>query len=83
MSSNFRNLSDKQSDVFEQIAIGNIAGHNFNTIKSLLRKQLIRRSYEYHPAEGVTFYRYEVPLPIHIEWCEWCVERTQGELDYE
>ena len=73
---NFRGLTDKQSEVFEQIAINNDSGHNLRTLESLERKGLIER---YAVNDGAfTIFHYCVPIPIHAEWCEWCT-KTLGE----
>lgn len=69
----FRNLPPKQSEVFEQIAIGNDAGHNPRTLDALWRKFLIERSEQ---MQGLfIIYRYNVPVNIHIEWCAWCAKQ--------
>ena len=74
----FRNLSPRQAEAFEQIAIGNDSGHNQRILVALLRKNLITRSQEWQADNtGRQFYayRYEVPLSIHLEWCTWCAEQ--------
>jgi hypothetical protein len=71
MSKNFRGLSDAQSAAFEQIAIINDGGHNLRVIQSLLAKGLIERRMESRGG-GFHAFRYDVPLPVHVEWCEWC-----------
>lgn len=73
---NFRNLNNNQSSVFEQVAIGRDGGHNYATIKALLRKGLIERLGELQVTQSgltVEVARYQVPLPVHLEWGEWCV----------
>lgn len=75
---NFRNLTDQQSQVFEQIAIGNDTRHNYATIKSLLRKGFIERVGQMERTKSglvIEINRYQVPLPIHIEWCAWCSQQ--------
>lgn len=78
---NFRNLSDSQSSVFEQIATGNDAGHSKRTLDSLMRKGLIRQFQQSQVDHIGQFYvyRYEVPLDVHIEWCEWCSQQPTAE----
>lgn len=73
----FLNLPPKQSEVFEQIAIGNDAGHPQTIIVPLLRKGLITEIQEKTRDRFGEFsiYRYEVPLPIHMEWCAWCAQQ--------
>ena len=75
----FRNLSPKQSEVFEQIAVGNDAGHNPRTLDALWRKNLIERTEQSVKGTLFVVYRYHVPLPIHREWCEWCSQQEVSE----
>ena len=75
---NFRNLPATQAAVFEEIATGNDRGHNYSTIKALLRKELIQclRVPTLMPSGiRVDISCYQVPLDIHIEWCVWCAEQ--------
>ena len=67
----FNNLSDKQHQVFEQIAIGRDSGHNYNIIKGLMRKGLIKRIDHTHLVNG-RYFHYEIPSSVHVEWREWC-----------
>ncbi|MEM1344785.1 MAG: hypothetical protein AAGI34_09430 [Pseudomonadota bacterium] len=70
-----------QRRAFEQIATGNSSPIMAKTTQdALLRKGLI---VELSPLVlpgviPVTIRRFEVPVPIHMQWCEWCAER--GEL---
>ena len=83
----FRGLPQKQHDAFEQIAVGNDRGHHNRTLAALERKGLIVSYRE--PLGGNLSRRYEriplimthfqVPLPIHMEWCQWCEETTTTE----
>jgi hypothetical protein len=78
MTKNFAGLTDKQAAVFEQIAVSNDAGHNPRTLESLERKGFIER---YGVNDGAfTIFHYFVPIPIHMEWCQWCTD-TLGEED--
>lgn len=73
----FRNLSPKQSEVFEQVAIGNDAGHNPRTLDALWKKNLIERTEQ---IQGLfVIYHYYVPLSVHAEWCEWCSQQEVSE----
>lgn len=58
----FRNLSSSQLRVFEQIAISNDSWHSPTVLRSLEKLGLIVQ----HKSG------YEVPVAVHIEWCEWC-----------
>ena len=82
----FRNLSESQSNVFELIAINQDWGHHPRTLEALEKKGLITKH------EGVSYgsgnsaldripmkiYRYQVPLDVHIEWCDWCSREDEG-----
>ena len=67
---NFREMSDNQLAVFEQIAINNDQGHSKNILKRLKQKGLIEQT-------GDNSYR--VPIAIHAEWCAWCAEKFPNE----
>jgi len=80
MSKYFHGLTKHQDEVFGQIAIGNDMSHHPKTLEVLLRKELIvkRETKMYGTGNTVidrmpmTVYRYEVPISIHAEWCQWC-----------
>ena len=74
---NFRNLTNAQSDVFEQIAVGNDndGGHNPKVLDRLEKMGLLTsKSQILSGFPPVTIKRYEVPIDIHMEWCQWCSE---------
>ena len=72
---NFRNLTNTQSDVFEQIAVGNDGGHNPKVLDRLEKMGLlISKSQILSKCPPVMIKRYEIPIDIHIEWCQWCSE---------
>ena len=80
----FRNLPPAQLAVFGQIAVSLDGGHNPRTIDALVRKGLIVSVLEplrdTPPGHPVTYlHRYSVPLPIHMEWCQWCAGRPATE----
>ena len=71
----FRQLPPKQSEVFEQVASGNSRGHHPATLLALCGKGLI----EFHDAVlgkdhfgNIIVKVPYVPVPIHMEWCQWC-----------
>lgn len=71
-------LTKSQRAVFEQIAVGNSRGHSSKTIKKLLEKEAIiqtgREVLGRDRFGEISVPVYAVPLPLHIEWCEWCSE---------
>lgn len=81
MQIDFTKLSPKQLEVFEAIAIGHGYGHPERTLHSLWKKGYIERHrHMLDSARGqipVQIYRYSVPIPIHIAWCQWCAEKLE------
>lgn len=72
-----KGLTFIQNAAFEQVAIGNDSGINSKTADALIKKGLIERHEE---KRGVLkIYRYQVPIPIHMEWCKWCSENIKDE----
>ncbi len=68
-------LTKRQKEVFEQIAIGNDAGHSGKVLYRLLQRGLIISAEEVLPGRfPVHIKRYFVPTDIHIRWCEWCAK---------
>lgn len=79
----FRNLNPAASDVFGQISIGNDLFHPEKLIKILLKKGLIEKSLQPIMSEdnnSVLLFipRYEIPIPVHIEWCVWCSKNYEN-----
>jgi hypothetical protein len=76
-----KSLSKTQREVFDQICIGNHKSHSRNTLKSLVRKELITEYIEFlDPSCGI--YRYELAnYGVHIAWCELCAEENPEELE--
>lgn len=69
-------LTERQRDVFGLIAIGQDGGHNPRTLAALERRGLIREwRKELAGQPPVMVLRWEVPLPLHIEWARWCAEQ--------
>jgi len=74
-SDRFRGLTPAQERVFELIAIGQSPYPCAErTLIALLDKELIKRTEmaESHPLGVFVRYVYEVPIPVHAEWCGWC-----------
>lgn len=75
-----KGLSKKAISAFEQIAIGEaLPRAHSKTLDSLLAKGLILRGRDKvlgRDALGkITVPQYFVPLPVHMQWCEWCSEQ--------
>lgn len=75
----FLNLPKAQADTFEQIACGNDRGVNRRTAEALIEKSLIIQR-EQNMGRGLTIFRYEVPIPVHMEWCQWCSEQPENHV---
>lgn len=72
-----------QRQTFEALVTGIAGGHNSETIKSLLRRGLIEKVGERvigAPPLRVHVPVYEVPLPLHLAWCEWCAANVVDHL---
>lgn len=71
----FEGLTQKQHEVFAQIATGNDRAHNTKTLQSLESKGFIVATPRELPGwPPVTINAYEVPIDVHIRWCTWCTE---------
>jgi hypothetical protein len=73
-------LSQAQRDVLGLVAVGDDVGHNPITLAALeakglvvARKQLLPGVAGMWPGNvAVEVTRWHVPLPVHMQWCEWC-----------
>lgn len=65
--------------VFEQIATGKAWGHNPRVTKALEKRGLLERTEQPEVGSGfcsgVYFSTFQVPTPVHIQWCQWCSEQ--------
>ena len=70
--------SELQVAVFEQIATGMDRGHHPATLKALLEAGLIvGKTKTYASIDGdFRIVRFHVPIPIHMQWCQWCCENV-------
>lgn len=60
---------------FEAIAINRSPRCSKRTLETLLSRGLIEKEERKSLSEV-----YFVPLPLHIQWCEWAGERYRGKL---
>jgi hypothetical protein len=76
----FRGLTKHQEGVLGWIAIGIDTGHHPATLKALLDRGLIIRLIDRPVGQDafgvISIPQYEVPIPIHVEWCQWCDDNT-------
>lgn len=72
-----------QIRAFEHIAINKDWGWGEKTTKALLAKGLIVQNGEREICRDrfgvVKIPNYEVPIALHIQWCNWCSEQPQVE----
>ena len=74
----FRNLTKAQNEAFERIACSMEPACSGRTITALLDAGLIlesRRTIGRDALGPIQICEYSVPIPIHMEWCEWCLEQ--------
>jgi len=75
-------VTPAQQEAFEQIATGSGMAHHPTTLAALERKGLIEQVGERVFGSGPLAVRipvHEVPIPIHMAWCEWCAENVDDE----
>ena len=74
-----RDLTENQSEVFDEICVGNQADHSLIILSSLIKKGLIERCIQ--PVSGCNFvidrYIFASDL-VYIAWCELCLEGIKG-----
>ncbi len=70
---NFRGLTGRRRAVFEQIAAGNDSRIDRRLGLALIATGLVEAADEHHGP--MTFWRYQIPLDVHIAWCSWCSEQ--------
>ena len=80
-----KSCTKRQIDVFEQIATGitNPRAHP-NTLNALALKRLIVVDWDVVGRDGfgeIKLPRWHVPLPIHTQWCSWCAEQPEEEVE--
>lgn len=68
-------------EAFEQIATGNaLPAMTKGTAAKLLAKGLIERGADKQFSDRLGKFsvpQYFVPLPVHMDWCEWCSEQPE------
>jgi len=76
----FRGLPKKQRECFEKIAAGARFRHHPRTLAILEHKGLIEfetMTVKFPGRLGsITATLPYVPIPIHMEWCQWCAEQA-------
>ena len=70
-----RGMTRAEIAAFEAIAINRSPHCSKRTFEKLLSRGVIEKF-----EKKSLFDDYFVPLPIHIQWCEWASERYRGKL---
>lgn len=76
-----KGMTKGQRDAFEQIAINQPPRARDATILKLKLRGLIDIVYETRRV-GLGEYKipvYSVPLPVHMQWCQWASEQAEYE----
>ena len=74
--------SPRQIEVFEQIAEGiTNPPASKKTLDALAKKGLIDVEWETVGwcSGAIKVPRWFVPIPVHIQWCEWCAEKLEAQ----
>lgn len=67
-----KGCTKKQREAFELVAIGQDGFLHPRTMQALFEKGLVERIIV---KQGIySTFRYQVPLVIHAQWCQWCGE---------
>lgn len=77
-----KGMTKAQTDAFERIAINAPPGCAWPTIDALLKAGVIERGEDDMRRDALGTYaipNFFVPLPIHMQWCEWCSEQPGEE----
>jgi len=76
----FDSLTAKQREVLGFIAINEDGGHHPRVLESLVKKGLIVERVEKRSG-GLGVKRYSVPIPVHVQWCEYCSINVGDHVD--
>ena len=80
-----KGLSKTAIEIFELIGTGQTPPYNRVAINVLERRGLIIKTGERVLTRDrfgeVKVPVYEVPIPIHMQWCQWCAENVKDEDD--
>lgn len=74
-----KGMTKAQREAFELIAVNQFPACKWPTIDALLAAGVIERGPSETRKDAMGIYHipsFFVPLPIHIQWCEWCSENV-------
>lgn len=75
-----KGMSRADRDAFEAIAINQIPRNGWRSIDRLLEAGVIERGESEKRRDALGTYeipRFFVPLPIHMQWCDWCSRQSE------
>lgn len=73
-----KGMTEAQKRAFELIAVNQFPACQWPTIDALLRAGVIERGKGETRRDAMGVYdvpSFNVPLPVHMQWCEWCSEQ--------
>lgn len=77
-------MTKAQREAFELIAINQNPRCKWPTIDALLKAGVIERGESEKRRDAVGAYEipsFFVPLPIHMQWCEWASQQPETGMD--
>jgi len=78
-------LAQSTIEVFEAIAIGQTPPPRPVAIRTLLKRGLIectgQREFHRDRFGVIMVPDYAVPLPVHMQWCQWCDETLPDDFN--
>lgn len=78
-----KNLTKAQRLAFERIAVGQNPECKWATIDALMKAGVIEKGPSETRRDAMGIYEipsFEVPIPIHMQWCQWCAENCPLEI---
>lgn len=76
-----RGMSATARDAFEALCVGQQPRMARRTVAALLDRGLIQKAGDRTFGSGWSAVKvpvYEVPVPVHMAWCEWCAKQGDG-----
>ncbi len=74
----FKGLGAHEALILGKIAINDDLGHPATILVALEEKGLIERYTDEAGFPPMTVTRWKVPVPVHMEWCEWCAAQEEA-----